>query len=146
MLHYWSQGAKHLDWLYLLCLCIAWKCACVKCMCIQESSFSLVVNESFAMTGAAYVMCLCLRLKCKLPIVSQLVHRQHFIVKHITADSSLSYICMFTKWVQVLNWTDKLQQLHLWITVWMYLTPNVCLFLSVSSGSVSVGAHNYNKL
>lgn len=34
------------------------------CGC-KKAAFPLVVNESFVTTGAAYVMCLCLRLKCK---------------------------------------------------------------------------------
>lgn len=91
---------------------------------------------------ALLIWCVCAwDWNANLPIVSQPVVHQHFIV-----DSSLTHICMFTKWVQVLNWTAELQDLHLWKTVWMYLMSNVCLFMSVSSGSVSVSVYNNNKL
>lgn len=39
---------------------------CVGCMGSSNPlPFFVLINESFATTGAAYVMCLCLKLKCK---------------------------------------------------------------------------------
>lgn len=106
--------------LYLLCLycmdvstCEVLVNSCFFSFCeCKKAAFPLVVHESFAMTGAASVMCLCLRLKCKSAHHLTACY-QLFIVKHSTVDSSLPRICMFTKWVQVLSCTAELQQLHL---------------------------------